>query len=253
MHELKLLLATFWTGVNGMLGVSESPIHCVRIVQCCWCSLIKSLCWAIRKHNACGELKLDCLRSGWASFCLFLCVADAQIGHQSSTSATSTCADTNPQPAPVLLLWCTCKAPLIYGSSLSCSLSCFVFLNPDDPSVSAVVFFVSLFVCLFWGFFFLLECASGVVGGSERMMSFRSKITFRRKTKGKRVRSLFNHLVLVRILSYFHVIFLGLAGFTEPFKLLVSFEDCLVSVPSVMLVLFTPLCWVLLFGFSFWL
>lgn len=37
----------------------------------------------------------------------------------------------------------------------------------------------------------------------------------------------------------FHVI----AGFTEPFKLLVSFEDrCLVSVPSVMLVLFTPLC-----------
>lgn len=173
-----------------------------------------------------------------------MCVADAQIGHQSSTSATSTCADTNPQPAPVLLLWCTCKAPLIYGSSLSCSLSCFVFLNPDDPSVSAVVFFVSLFVCLFvLGFLFIFLSARLVwSGGSERMMSFRSKITFRRKTKGKRVRSLFNPLVLVRILSYLHVIFLGLAGFTEPFKLLVSFEDCLVSVPSVMLVLFTPLC-----------
>lgn len=77
------------------------------------------------------------------------------------------------------------------------------------------------------------------------MMSFRSKITFRRKTKGKRVRSLFNHLVLVRILSYFHVIFFGfdiIAGFTELLKLYVSFEDCLISVPSIMFVLFTPLC-----------
>lgn len=83
-------------------------IHFMKIVLCYWFSFNEK---PLLSYQETQHIQwLNDLPSWLASFFFLLWVAEAWIGHQSSTSATSTCADTNPQPALVLLLWCTCPA-----------------------------------------------------------------------------------------------------------------------------------------------
>lgn len=103
-----------------------------------------------------------------------------------------------------------------------------------------------MFVCFGVSFFFW-ECASGVVTFRGERVYDELQEQNHLQEENKRQTSAIavqppGYCTYPLLLSCSIFGFYTITGFTELFKLLVSFEDCLISVLSDMFVLFTPLC-----------
>lgn len=107
---------------------------------------------------------------GWGCVCWSVCVCVC-VGHQTSTSSASTCPDTTSQTRSALVL-----LPKEHMSAMS--EFCWVHFELEAEVLP--LFLLS----------FLKRYST---------MSFRSKITFRRKMKSKRVRSDFTRMSIVSI------------------------------------------------------